>query len=317
MPTTQDSKALTPLDRYRHAVIWLMMPGGDLAMVSKAANYAPDVIIPCLEDGVAYNLEAKTSAREALAEFIRGGGHSGEGIATFPRINHPNGPYWRDDVDAVVAAGADGVVIPKCESVDEIEAVEERLSEAEAAKGVPDGFTRVVVMLETAKGVLRAPDLAMATRRGVALLFGREDFSASIGLMRRHADSLRELSPELLYARSQVVLAAQSAGIGSIDGASFTFVDEDYMNRDASLSARIGFTGKLAAHPAHVKAIRYGFTPDPADVDIANRIIELERDALQRGAAAVGGVAGMEVTPPIVAQARLLLERQAWARSFD
>ncbi|MPZ24872.1 MAG: hypothetical protein GEV12_00080 [Micromonosporaceae bacterium] len=307
----------TPLAKYRQRVIWLMMPGGDLGMVRKATRYAPDVIIPCLEDGVAYHPDAKATARRALSTFLREGGHTELGIATFPRINHPSSPYWGDDVDALVAAGADGIVIPKCETVDEVRVVEDRLSEAEAATGVPAGSVPVVVMLETARGVLRAAELALSARRGVALLFGREDFSASIGLMRRHSDSLAEGSPELLYARSQVVLAAQAAGLGSIDGASFTFQDADYMLRDASLSARIGYTGKLAAHPGHVRAIRQGFAPEPADVAIAERIVELERAALANGEAPVGGVDGMEVTPPIVDQARLLLARVNWASRVD
>lgn len=289
------------------------MPGGDIPMVQKSARYAPDVIIPCLEDGVAYHPDAKDRARADLVKFLNDGAHKKAGIATFPRINHPSSPYWEDDVDALVEAGADGIVIPKAESVEEVRAVENRLSAVEAAAADRHEPLSVVVMLETARGVLRAAELAASTRRGVALLFGREDFSASIGLMRRHADSLAEGSPELLYARSQVVLAAQSAGLGSIDGASFTFADADYMNRDASLTARIGFTGKLAAHPAHVKAIQAGFNPDPADVAVAERIVALETDALARREAPVGGVDGMEVTPPIVDQARLLLERAEWA----
>jgi citrate lyase subunit beta/citryl-CoA lyase len=304
-------------ERYRQAVIWLMMPGDDLKLVNKAANYAPDVIIPCLEDGVAYIESEKKKAREALAGFIRDGAHAARGIATFPRINHPSSPYWTEDVAAMVEAGADGVVVPKSETADEVRAVDAALAAAEKACGREIGSTALVVMMETAKGVSNADELSVAAERTVAFLFGREDFSASIGLMRRHADSLAEGSPELLFARSKVVLAAQAAGIGSIDGAAFTFVDEDYMNKDASLTARMGYTGKLAAHPAHVASIRRGFTPLDADLKIAADIVALEEAALAEGKAPIGGVAGMEVTPPIVDQARLLLARSEWSKNSN
>jgi citrate lyase subunit beta / citryl-CoA lyase len=307
----------TAREKFRQAVIWLMMPGGDMKLVDKSANYAPDVIIPCLEDGVAYIDSEKKQAREDLAEFIRNGAHSARGIATFPRINHPSSIYWTEDVAAMVEAGADGIVVPKSETAEEIRAVDKALADAEKACGREVGSTALVVMMETAKGVSNADELAVAAERTVAFLFGREDFSASIGLMRRHADSLEQGSPELLFARSKVVLAAQAAGIGSIDGASFTFVDEDYMNKDASLTARIGYTGKLAAHPAHVASIRHGFTPLEEDLKVAADIVALEEAALAEGKAPIGGVAGMEVTPPIVEQARLLLARSEWSKQSN
>jgi citrate lyase subunit beta / citryl-CoA lyase len=297
----------------RSAIIWLMMPGGHREMVLKSVRYRPDTIVPCLEDGVRYDDASKKQARWTLTEAIPQVRAAAPGVGVFPRINHPTGEYWRADVDSLVGAGVDGIVIPKAEHADEVRAVADYLTEREAGAGVMTP-AQIVAMIETPKGLLAAESLAAADDRVVALLFGREDYSAAVGLMRRHRDSLREGSPELLYARSRVATVAQAYGIGAIDGASFTFVDQDYMRGDASLTARIGFTGKLAAHPAHVESIRYGFTPVDDDIAAAHEIVELERASAERGEAAVGAVRGMEVTPPIVEQARLLLRRAEWAR---
>ncbi|HEY0639909.1 MAG TPA: CoA ester lyase [Pseudonocardiaceae bacterium] len=293
-------------------VIWLMMPGGDIAMVEKSLKYRPDAVIPCLEDGVAYDPESKATARKALTEALSGDRFTSRDVLVYPRINHPSGPYWRDDIDAVVTTEATGLVIPKTESAADVRRVAEYLDTAD-----PDGRLRVVAMIETAAGVLRAQEIASSSPRVRGLLFGREDYSASVGLMRRHADSLAQLSPELLYARSAVVLAAAAAGIESIDGASFTLHDKDYIAADASLTARLGFTGKLAAHPAHVAGIRAGYTPEPADLAVAEQMVKLETDAHEAGGAALGGIAGMEVTPPVVAQAKLLLRRAEWSRANE
>ncbi|HEY8480302.1 MAG TPA: CoA ester lyase [Spirillospora sp.] len=303
----------TPPDDDR--VIWLMMPGGDRNMIVKSLKYRPDVIIPCLEDGVAYDDEAKKAAREVLADVLGGDAFGSRDVLVYPRINHPSGPYWRDDVDVVVGTEATGIVIPKTESADEVRTVAEYVAAAEARAGRAEGAVRIVAMIETARGVLRAEEIASAHERVRGLLFGREDYSASVGLMRRHADSLAEGSPELLFARSAVVTAAQAAGVEAIDGAAFTLVDEEYIARDASLTARLGFTGKLAAHPAHVAGIRAAYTPDPGDLEAARKMLELERESAAAGTAAVGGVDGMEVTPPVIAQAKLLVRRAAWAEA--
>ena len=211
----------------------------------------------------------------------------------------------------LVQTEASGLVIPKTESGDEVREVVKFLEAAEAAAGRKVGL-KIIAMIETARGVMRAEDIASAHPRIRGVLFGREDYSASVGLMRRHKDSLAEISPELLYSRSQVITAAKSAGVEAIDGAAFTLVDHEYIKRDASLTARLGYTGKLAAHPAHVEGIRSAYTPDPEDLEVAHKMVELETSSAASGMAAVGGIAGMEVTPPVIAQAKLLIKRAKW-----
>jgi len=294
-------------------VIWMMMPGGDASMIAKSLKYQPDVIIPCVEDGVQYTPEAKVAARQVLIDELGGTRFTDADVLVYPRINHPSGPYWRDDIETVLRTEASGVVIPKTESAEDVRAVAEQLEAMELASGRSAAPLRIIAMIETPKGVLRAEEIAAAHPRVRGVLFGREDFSAAVGLMRRHEDSLREGSPELLYARGAVVAAAQAVGVEAIDGAAFTLTDMDYIMKDASLTARLGFTGKLAAHPAHVKGIRWGFTPTDEDLQLARQMVAVESHAEQSGDAAVAGVAGMEVTPPVVAQAKLLLRRAEWA----
>jgi citrate lyase subunit beta/citryl-CoA lyase len=295
-------------------VIWMMMPGSDSGLIKKSLKYRPDVIIPCLEDGVAYIPAAKQSARDSLKKDLSGTLFSEIDVLVYPRINHPSSEYWKLDIEMLVETEASGLVIPKTESGDEVREVVKFLEKIEAEKGRQVGL-EVIAMIETARGVMRAEEIASAHPRVRGVLFGREDYSASVGLMRRHKDSLAEISPELLYSRSQVVTAAKSAGVEAIDGAAFTLVDHEYIRRDASLTARLGFTGKLAAHPAHVEGIRTAYTPDPDDLAVAHAMIELETKSKESGVAAVGGISGMEVTPPVIEQAKLLVQRANWAEA--
>jgi citrate lyase subunit beta/citryl-CoA lyase len=292
-------------------IIWMMMPSGDTGLIKKSLKYRPDVIIPCLEDGVAYTPEAKDQARASLKKDLSGTMCTDLDVLVYPRINHPSSDYWKADIEMLVQTEASGLVIPKTESGDEVREVVKFLEAAEAAAGRKVGL-KIIAMIETARGVMRAEDIASAHPRIRGVLFGREDYSASVGLMRRHKDSLAEISPELLYSRSQVITAAKSAGVEAIDGAAFTLVDHEYIKRDASLTARLGYTGKLAAHPAHVEGIRSAYTPDPEDLEVAHKMVELETSSAASGMAAVGGIAGMEVTPPVIAQAKLLIKRAEW-----
>jgi citrate lyase beta subunit len=88
------------------------------------------------------------------------------------------------------------------------------------------------------------------------------------------------------------------------------------MSRDAALTARLGFTGKLSAHPRHAQAIRQGFAPDADDVRAAQEMVTRGEAMVSEGSAPVFGVNGMEVTPPIIGQARLVLQRDAWAKTL-
>ena len=292
-------------------IIWMMMPGGDTGLIKKSLKYRPDVIIPCLEDGVAYAQAAKDQARASLKKDLSGTMCTDIDVLVYPRINHPSSDYWKADIEMLIQTEASGLVIPKTESGDEVREVVKFLEAAEAKAGRKVGL-RIIAMIETARGVMRAEDIASAHPRVRGVLFGREDYSASVGLMRRHKDSLAEISPELLYSRSQVITAAKSAGVEAIDGAAFTLVDHEYIKRDASLTARLGYTGKLAAHPAHVEGIRSAYTPDPEDLEVAHKMVDLETSSAESGMAAVGGIAGMEVTPPVIAQAKLLIKRAKW-----
>ena len=169
----------------------LYMPGDDWKKITKAITLGVDCICMDMEDGVAVNkkAEARATIAKALRELDFG---KSEKLA---RINAVGSGMEKEDIEAVLPSHPDGIVIPKMESLEQIQWASEIIEAAELKNGWPMNSIRMVVGVETAKGILNLKEIASHPRLD-ALIFGGEDFAASIGA-RRTRDAV-----ELLYRAS-------------------------------------------------------------------------------------------------------------------
>ena len=271
----------------------LYVPADRERFVAGAAARGADAVILDLEDGVAES--AKPAARAALAAAVPLVGAAGARV--FVRINSRLA-HAADDIAAAVRAGADGLLVPKTEDGQWLRLIADRLGELERAAGRPEGWTRLVPLVETLRGLDRRAEIAAATPRSLALVCGTEDLSAEIGA--------EPDSAVLRLAQQQVLLAARGAGLlplglmGSLAGID----DLDALRRAAEEAVRQGFEGASCIHPAQVAVLNQAFTPDAAVVDRARRIVA----ALQPGQG-TAKVDGRMVDAPVVARARRVLAR--------
>jgi citrate lyase subunit beta/citryl-CoA lyase len=190
---------------------------------------------------------------------------------------------------AATLQGIDGVVLPKCASPGEVAAVAEAVAPA-----------AVLPLLETAQGIVSAAAIAGASAPIAALIFGAEDLTAQLGIPRTIDGD------ELIYPRSQVVLAAATAGADAIDAVLIHITALDDLRRDAQRARALGFAGKMAIHPSQVPVINEVFTPSSQEIDHARRVV----DAYERAAAHGDGVVRLDdrmVDVPVVARARKVL----------
>ncbi|MEJ2866209.1 CoA ester lyase [Actinomycetospora sp. OC33-EN08] len=254
----------------------LFVPGGRADMIAKAPRSGPDAIAVDLEDAVAPG--DKESARRTAVE-----GLPDAGALVLVRVNPPATPWHDDDVEAVAATAA-GVVLPKYEDPAQLADLRDRI-----------GDRPVVVGIETARGVARARDLLDGA--GVtAAYFGAEDYIASVGGRRTPS------SHEVLFARSEVLLAARLAGVGALDQAVVTVRDTDFFRRDAAEGRDLGYDGKICIHPTQVTLAHEVFTPSEEEVAHA-------RDVVEAGRAGVGVVNGEMVDDVHLRMAAAVLER--------
>jgi citrate lyase subunit beta / citryl-CoA lyase len=258
----------------------LFVPGDRPDMVVKVPRSSPDAVAVDLEDAVAPGDKetARATAVEAVAALPE------SSTLVFVRINAPGTPWYDDDVAAVASSAAHGVVLPKLEDPAQLAALVARI-----------GDRLVIAGLETGRGVARAREL-VAGAGVLAAYFGAEDYIASVG-GRRTASSR-----EVLYARSEVLLATRLAGVGALDQTVVNVRDTELFRADAAEGRDLGYDGKICIHPAQVALAHEIFTPSDDEVAHARKVVEAGRSG-------VGVVDGEMVDDVHVRMAAAVLSR--------
>ncbi len=275
----------------------LYVPGDDRHKIEKAAGLAVDCICMDMEDGVAITRKAQARATiaKALADIDFG---RSEKLA---RINAVGSGMEKDDLLAVLPHHPDGIVIPKIEDVKQVQWAGELIEAAELQNGWPVSSVRILVDVETPKGILKVGEIAEHPRLD-ALIFGGEDFAAALGATRTPQ------ALELLHARLTVLTAAAAFGLQAIDMVAIDFKDLELLQREAALGAGLGFTGKQIIHPAQVDPVQSAFTPDAQAIAQARRIVDGFEASQQQGKGAFA-LDGRMIDMPLVKNAQKVLER--------
>jgi citrate lyase subunit beta/citryl-CoA lyase len=269
----------------------LFVPGTSPDKFAKALASGADAIVLDLEDGV--EATRKDEARRAIGTWLSGPA-VGE-TDRFVRINAAGSPWIAGDLAWLhtIEGRYEGLVLPKVETPEDV---------AKIARAIPS--RRVIPLLETPRGVLRAPAIVSADADIPAVCFGAEDLTAELGIPRTVDGD------ELLVARSQVVLSAVSIGAEPID-AVFTEIARLELLRDDTLRARaLGFTGKMAIHPDQVQVIHRALAPSGEEIAAARKIVDADEGARARGDGAFR-LDDRMVDAPVVRRARRVLELAA------
>ena len=278
----------------------LFVPGDDVRKLAGGARHGADALILDLEDSVAP--ARKAEARRMVADALCA--PRIPGLQLLVRINALQSGLAAADLEAVLAARPDGLMLPKGDPqcLAELDAL---LRPLEARAGLTVGSLPVIVLAtETARGVFTVGQFAGVSGRLRGLSWGNEDLAAELGAVNRGRDGLYEDTFRL--ARSLCVLGAAAAGVDAIDGACMDFHDLEAFARECQDGRRGGFVGKLAIHPAQVPLINATFTPTEAEVQWARRIVAAFAGHPELG---VVGIDGKVIDRPHLRLAERLLAR--------
>src|SRR3984893_1492874 len=249
-----------PMIRPRRSL--LFMPGSNARALEKARNLPADGIILDLEDSVAP--EAKALARDQIAQAIAAGGFGKREVLI--RVNALDSPWWIDDITMAGQARPDGILVPKISSAQDLTAIADRLSDINA-----DTSIKVWAMIETARGVLHAEELAAASRdsktRLAGFVFGPNDISRETRI--RMQPGRAAMLPLITHC----ILAARAYGLEILDGPYSDFSNVDGFALECAQGRDLGFDGKTLIHPGQIEACNAIFTPPAEEVARARKII--------------------------------------------
>jgi citrate lyase beta subunit len=274
------------------------MPGDDMHKIQKAISLGVDSIIMDIEDAVAFNCkpEARTTILEALQTLDFGRSER------LVRINPIGSGMEADDLAAVLPGRPDGIVVPKVTNAEQVRWVSQRLAEAEQAHGWPAGEIAILVLIETALGVVNLKEIASADPRLQALIFGAEDLAGNIGAVRTCEGW------EVFYAKSAVVLHAAAFGLQAVDVVFMDIHDSEGLRAESLQAAGMAYTGKQIIHPSQVGPVQDAFTPSEAAIAQAQRVVDAARANQEAGKGAFA-LDGKMVDAPVVKAAEWVLER--------
>ncbi len=279
---------------------WMFVPGHRQRMIEKALGLNADAIMLDIEDGVAPN--EKDTARKFIAEGL-GRERTPNSPTRFVRINSIGHARMDVDLDAVVRPGLAGLVLPKVETKEEVLKVERSLARRESKAKIKVGRIKLLIAIESPKGLLNAPAIAACSSRVVGLMFGAEDFGREMGLPTRREGEAQEM----LYARSAMVIAAASAHVQAVDGVWVDLKDTEGLWAFAQQSRRLGFSGMSLIHPSQIDPINSVFSPTPEEIDYAEKVIGAFEEANAKGDGSIA-FGGQLIDRPIVERARRTIE---------
>jgi len=281
------------------------MPGDDRRKIEKSTTLGVDCICMDMEDGTA--VSRKAEARAVISQAMRelDFGTSERCI----RINSIGSGFEKDDLASALAAQPDAIVVPKIETAEQVKWVSEQIESYELSNQLDIGSIRLLVGLETAKGVLNLKEIAEATKRLEAIIFGAEDYAASIGATRTKEGI------EVLYARSAVIVACAANDLQAIDMVYIDFKDTEGLRAEAQQGAGLGFSGKQIIHPNQVQVTQEAFTPSDDAIAYAKRVVE-SFEASQKEGKGAYALDGKMIDMPLLRNAQKVLDRAKAARKL-
>jgi citrate lyase subunit beta / citryl-CoA lyase len=267
--------------------------------IDKAHTRGADCIQLDLEDSVPAS--EKGAARRlvpAAAKRVRRGGAD-----VVVRINSPR-ELAEQDLDFSIDENVDGIAVTKAQSTEHVRRIDDFISNVEAKRGLRNGHTRLIAMIETPGAFFQMPAIAQSSARLAAMNIGGEDFALETGM--------EPTEETLLMPKQQMIFAARSAGImplgfiASVAG----FGDWEAFGRMVRRSRQFGFMGAGCIHPGQVPIVNEQYSPSAEEVAYAKRIVE-ENAKHEAAGRASWSLDGKMIDVPVVLRAQRLLERHA------
>lgn len=288
LPFHEKNLYTTKKDQLRRSRLYL--PGNEPKFFVNAGLHSPDGIILDLEDSVA------PSEKDAAQLLVRNSLRSVDfyGAERMVRINQL--PKGLDDLKYIVPHNVNVILVPKCESAEQIQQLEKEVDKLKKQHKV-ENLIYFMPIIESALGVIKAYEIASASKNNCALAIGLEDYTADIGTQRTNEGR------ESIFARQMLVNAAKAAGIQAIDTVFSDVVDMEALRQSVIEAKSLGFEGKGCIHPRQIKVVHEAFAPTIEEIEKAKKIVQAFEEAEKKGLGVVS-LGSKMIDPPVVKRAQ-------------
>ena len=292
LPFNKKNLYPTAKDKLRRSRLYL--PGNEPKFFLNAGLHGPDGIILDLEDSVA------PAEKESAQLIVRNALRSVDfyGAERMVRINQI--PRGLDDLKFIVPHNVHVILIPKCESAEQIKAVENEVLKIKNENGITSNVYFMPIV-ESALGVIKAYEIATASKYNCALAIGLEDYTADLGTQRTNEGK------ESLFARSMLINAAKAAGIQAIDTVFSDVSDMEGLKQSVLEAKALGFEGKGCIHPRQIKVVHEAFAPTDEEIEKAKKIVIAYEEAESKGLGVVS-LGSKMIDAPVVKRAQKIIE---------
>jgi citrate lyase subunit beta / citryl-CoA lyase len=292
LPMNEKNYQTTTKDRLRRSRLYL--PGNEPKFFVNAGLHSPDGVILDLEDSVAH------SEKNAAQLLVRNALRSVDfyGVERMVRINQM--PLGLNDLKFIVPNYVNVILIPKCESADQVTEIEQEVHRLERLHKIKNEIYFMPI-LESALGIMKAYEIASASRHNCALAIGLEDYTADLGTQRTNEGR------ESFFARSMIIIAAKAAGIQAIDTVFSDVVDMEGLRQSVLEAKALGFEGKGCIHPRQVQVVHEAFAPTKEEIEKAIKIVLAFEEAEKLGLGVVSLGTKM-IDAPVVKRAQRTID---------
>ena len=287
LPFNKKNLYNTTKDRLRRSRLYL--PGNEPKFYLNAGLHQPDGIILDLEDSVAH--AEKDAAKLIVRNTLRSVDFYGS--ERMVRINQL--PGGLEDLKYIVPNNIHVILIPKCESALQVTDVENEVNRLKDEYNIKNEIYFMPI-IESGLGIIKAYEIASASKNNCALTIGLEDYTADIGTQRTQEGK------ESFFARSMIVNAAKAAGIQAIDTVFSDVSDMEGLKQSVLEAKSLGFEGKGCIHPRQVQVVHQGFAPTQEEIDKAKKIVLAFEEAEKKGLGVVS-LGSKMIDAPIVKRA--------------
>jgi len=261
----------------------LFAPGINSKVMGKALTASVDAVILDLEDSVP--IASKPEARGLVADVIDGS-FGKPGPMNWVRVNGASTDFLAGDLEAVVRPGLAAVMLPKAETVEDVQATAASIERHEKAHGMTAGTVEIILQIESALGIYRTFELIKASPRVTATCLGGArdgDLQTDLGC------SWSIEGTELMYARSKLLLDTRAAGqhVHPLDGVFSDLNDEVGLVSDTRLSARLGYVGRTIIHPKQIAPVRAAYAVPEAEAAYYRKVVSEFEAKEKQGIAAI------------------------------